>query len=133
MGWSGCARTSPVKEAPKSRQQCRRRALPATMVATPIPKTAGASAVGRRREGTQASGKAMAEAIAPPRTITRKEPASGESECVAGFRAFRTIRNSGENAQMTTAQNTGQYGQMKGRGLMMLVSGGLVYRLFRQL
>src|SRR2546423_13123013 len=102
MGWSGWARTSPVKEAPKSRQQCRRRRLPETRVTRPMTKTAESRTVGRRRDGTQASGKAMAEAIDPPRTITRTEPASGESEWEAGFRAFRTIRNSGEDAQMQT-------------------------------
>src|SRR2546428_14029256 len=127
MGWSGWARTSPVKEAPKSRQQCRRRTLPATMAATPMTKTAGSRALGTRREGTKASGKAMPVAIAPPRTITRTEPASGESEWVAGFWAFRTSRNSGENAQMQTAQNSGQYGQTKGSGLMF-VGGGLTDR-----
>jgi hypothetical protein len=94
------------------------------MMATPMTKTAGPSAVGRRREDTQASGKAMTEAIPPPRTITRTEPASGESEWVADFRAFRTIRNSGENAQIHTAQNSGQYGHTKGRGLMAV--GGVL-------
>src|SRR6266516_5283922 len=123
MGWSGWARTSPVKEAPKSRQQCRRRTLPATMLARPITKTAGSRPVGTRRDRTQASGKAIAMAIAPPRTITRTEPASGESEWVAGFCAFRTIRNSGENAQLQTAQNSGQYGHTKVSGLMF-VGGG---------
>src|SRR5713226_1266202 len=99
------------------------------MVATPMPKTAGSRAMGTRREGTQASGKAMAIAIAPPSMISRTEPASGESERVAGFCAFRTMRNSGENAQMQTAQNRGQYGHTKGKGLMVV--GGRLSDLAR--
>jgi len=54
--------------------------------------------------------------------ITRTEPASGESDWVAGFCAFRTIRNSGEYAQIQTTQNSGQYGHTKGRGLMFVAA-----------
>jgi hypothetical protein len=46
----------------------------------------------------------MAMAVDIPQMMTRNEPASGESARVAGFRAFRTIPNSGENAQTTTVQ-----------------------------
>ena len=77
-------------------------------VAIPMPKRTGCQVAGRRRKGTHASGKAMAVAAPIPTTMTRKEPASGESERVAGFRAFRTIWYSGENAQIKAAQKSSQ-------------------------
>lgn len=92
-----------MKDAPKSRQQWRRRRLPAIGMAMPMTKTTGCEGSGSRTR-THASGKAMA-IVADFRTmITRQEPASGESDRVAGFCALRTIWYSGEKPKWRLSQ-----------------------------
>src|SRR2546427_12651020 len=110
MGWSRWARTSPVKEAPNTRQQWRRRTLPAMTVAIPMPKRTGCQVAGRRRKGTHASGKAMAGAAPLPKKMKREEPASGEYERGAGVRAFRTMLYLGEDRQMQAVQKKSDEG-----------------------
>jgi hypothetical protein len=53
----------------------------------------------------------------PPRTMTRREPASGESAPVAGFLDVRRIWNSGQYTQTKTLQYRSHQGQTKGNGV----------------